>query len=240
MGPSSKTAISLDFDLYARALMLVQSKEELRNRFILRLGELHAVFAHLRAIGNFIADSGIDDMWVAADIYGPNFVKQIINCSHMKRAVAAHEINLIVIYRILFQVIKKEDPHILSGPCGDIQNFVQRVATALKASSKSEFSEATTAIMKHLQQGNYDALQEVLETKAQNNKMLQFFMIYVRMVERLLIFSYATRSRNWLLHLESGKDLCKDLCSIDRIKYRRLWPLCIANMLSLEKEEPLI
>ena len=90
----------------------------------------------------------------------------------MKCAVAAHEINVIVIYRLLFQIIKKEDPHIFSGPCGDIKNFVQRVATVLKASSRHEFSKVITAIKGHLQQGNYVALQGILDTKAQNNKML--------------------------------------------------------------------
>ena len=131
----------------------------------MRVGEFHAVFAHLRAIGNFIADSGIDDMWATTETYGPNVVKQIINCSYIEHAVAAHKINLIGIYRILFQMIKKGDPRIFSGPCGDIENFVQWVATALQASSKSEFSEATTVIMLHLQPGNYDALQGILEKR---------------------------------------------------------------------------
>ena len=40
--------------------MLVHLMEELQSRFILRRGELHAVFAHLRANGNFLADNGTD------------------------------------------------------------------------------------------------------------------------------------------------------------------------------------
>ena len=35
-------------------------------------------------------------------------VKQIVNCSHMKRAAATHELSLIAIYSPLFQMIKKE------------------------------------------------------------------------------------------------------------------------------------
>ena len=126
----------------------------------------------------------------------------------------AHKINLIVIYGI------QGDPRIFSGPCKDIQNFVEWVATALKASSKAEFSEATTVITLHLQPGNFDALQGILEKKTLNNEMLQYFIIYVRMVERLLIFIYATRRRNWFLHLENDKGLCQDLCTLERIKYR--------------------
>ena len=89
-----KTVITLDLDLYFRALQLVQSDDAMRNKFVLRLGELHAVFSQLRAIGRFIDNSGIDEAWIQADVFDPVVVKQILTCSHMKRAIMAHEINL--------------------------------------------------------------------------------------------------------------------------------------------------
>ena len=58
------------------------------------------------------------------------------------------------------------------------------------------------------------------------------------MVERLLTFIYATRSRDWKLHLLAGEMLTKDFCSRDRTKYRRLWPVCIQNMKALEYSDP--
>ena len=36
---------------------------------VLYLGELHAGFEHLRAIGSFISGSGIDDSWIAVGWY---------------------------------------------------------------------------------------------------------------------------------------------------------------------------
>ena len=69
-GPSSMTVLTLDLDLYERALQVVQSRDELRRRFILRLGTLHIVFANLRAIGHFITGSGIGNSWETADILG--------------------------------------------------------------------------------------------------------------------------------------------------------------------------
>ena len=50
----------------------------------------------------FIADEGINDLRVATDIYDPNLVKQITKCWHIKRAIAAHELSLIVRYKLLF------------------------------------------------------------------------------------------------------------------------------------------
>ena len=55
----NKTVISLDLDLFERAYLLVQSRDDLRNKFVLRLGEMHIEFAALRAIGRFIENSGL-------------------------------------------------------------------------------------------------------------------------------------------------------------------------------------
>ena len=61
---SKKTIIALDLDLYERVLQLRNSRDDLRDHFILRLGELHIVFAHCRAIGRFLENTGVDDAWI--------------------------------------------------------------------------------------------------------------------------------------------------------------------------------
>ena len=48
--------------------------------------------------------------------------------------------------------------------------------------------------------------------------MFQFILKYLQMYERLLTFIYASRSRNWELHLKAAENLCQDFCSMDRIK----------------------
>ena len=60
------------------------------------------------------------------------------------------------------------------------------------------------------------------------------------MVERLLLFRHAVRSQDWLLHLKSTEDIIGDVISMDRIKYRRMLPVYLADMKHLESEEPTI
>ena len=69
MGEETRTIISLDLDLYSHAYQLIQSCDDLRKKFILRLGNLHIVFAQLRAIRSYI-ESALDDTWIEADDYG--------------------------------------------------------------------------------------------------------------------------------------------------------------------------
>ena len=59
-GTTCKTTISLDLDLYQKAYLLINTREDMRNMFVLRLGELHTEFAMIRAIGLYISGSGID------------------------------------------------------------------------------------------------------------------------------------------------------------------------------------
>ena len=74
-GTSSETVVSLDLDLYEKCYMLVHSRDDLRNKYILCLGELHIVFTHIRAIGRFIEQSGMSDAWLEAEM-----VRQRLHC----------------------------------------------------------------------------------------------------------------------------------------------------------------
>ena len=48
--PEQKTIISFDLQLYAKAVLL-QANPEIRNNFVFRMGELHAVFAFSKFLG---------------------------------------------------------------------------------------------------------------------------------------------------------------------------------------------
>ena len=60
----------------------------------------------------------------------------------------------------------------------------------------------------------------------------------MNMVDRFFTFQEATRTRDWLLHLSAGQDLMQDMVSMNRIKYRRMWAVYLADMVQLEKDDP--
>ena len=74
------------------------------------------------------------------------------------------------------------------------------------------------------------------EKRRKNNVQFQLIYWYMKMVERLLPFRYVTRSDDWLLHLKSTEEIIPDIISMDRIKYRRMSPVYLADM----KREPSI
>ena len=75
---SSRTIVSLDLDLCEKVHQLVNTNDTLRVQFILCLGELHIVFAQIRAIGNFLNSSGVEDAWIAAGWYdNPCLIREV-------------------------------------------------------------------------------------------------------------------------------------------------------------------
>ena len=69
---TEKAIISLDLDVCEKVYLLVHGCEDLCNRYIIRLGELHIVFAMVRAIGTYIEGSGIGQSWVKLGWFSEN------------------------------------------------------------------------------------------------------------------------------------------------------------------------
>ena len=85
---------------------------------------------------------------------------------------------------------------------------------------------------------NIDAKILELIASKKNNGIMQVLMVYKNMVHRLFMFIEASRNRDWLHHLHAAKELMQDFLSMDRIKYRRMWAVYIADMIKLETDEP--
>ena len=100
MGSGAITVVSLDMQLYDMAMKLWVDRQDIRNQFLFRPGELHIVFWALSALGKYIEGSGIDQAWVEAGIYSPTTVTKILNGKQMYRAIEAHTVTLIAMYNL--------------------------------------------------------------------------------------------------------------------------------------------
>ena len=216
--------------MFSKAIKLYQSNKDLWGKFLFRLGELHIVFAHLRSIGGFIENSGVDDLWVKSGIYGYKHVTSILNCKHMKRALDAHEISLLVLYQLYFEQMISEYPTAFCKHEQDIFESVESLSKVCSSTNYEALSSSHSELQYQLRQDDVQNAVQSFETSRKDNYEFQALRIYMRMVERLLLFIHASRSKNWMLHLASGEELVKDFVSNDRLNYRRLMPVYLADM----------
>ena len=108
MGPDCKTVITLDLDLYERAIK-IQSTQENTN-WVLRAGEHHMCFAALHALGKYVEESGIDSIAVDKGIYSPTRLRQIFWGKAFKRGVEYHTVNALVSYELRFEQLSGTSP----------------------------------------------------------------------------------------------------------------------------------
>ena len=90
VGEKHPTVITFDMALYEKVVQLLDVRPDLKRTVVPRLGELHVVMAALRALGTSIENSGIDDAWIEAGVYGAATTRQILRCTHHKRSLRAH------------------------------------------------------------------------------------------------------------------------------------------------------
>ena len=88
VGPERKTIITLDLDLYSRALQIQQAVGN--NNWVLRAGVLHIVFAALHSLGKTVDGSGIDTCAIESGIYTSTALWGVYNGKAYKRGVEYH------------------------------------------------------------------------------------------------------------------------------------------------------
>ena len=109
VSPNKKTIVTLDLQLYA-TFMELRSKNEIKDDFIFRLGELHIVFAFLKVLGKYTNCSGLDQMLVDTEIYGPTTLSQILNGKHIKQGFEAHMILYLSLSNLFYNDLLKVYP----------------------------------------------------------------------------------------------------------------------------------
>ena len=96
---AEKTIVSLDLQLCLKCIQL-QPNLEISEQLIFRMGELHKVFTALKTLGKIIDESGLEQSFIEARIYGPDTVEQIKNGKHMKRSFEGFLTLYVSLYRI--------------------------------------------------------------------------------------------------------------------------------------------
>lgn len=223
-----KTIVTLDLQLYVKCMEL-RSKDEIKDNFIFRLGELHVVFAYLKVLGKYINGSGLDQILIESDVYGPTTLGQIINGKHMKRGMEAHMILYLSLLKVYLTTFETE-----IASHGDLQPRRGKITASLPEQeiTKEIFNEA----LLHFAENK---LFQQIESHGESFKNQALFLRkYMDMFEILLLFQRASREENWELHLASLDAMVPYFFSHDQINYARMTPLYLATMMDLKTADP--
>jgi hypothetical protein len=225
VGPERRTIITLDLDLYERALKIQQSVGS--NSWVLRAGELHICFAALHELGKYLEGNGLDTVAVETRIYSPATLRGIYTGKAFKRGVEYHLMNALACFFFKFDaVLGKMSPDVpLRKQCEELKsNLHQR-------------SENITDIYDDLASYYADQIEPKV-TGMDAGKLAQFLTNYMKQVECLLHIISTCRQGDWEAYLAALDDQIQYFFAHDLYHYARLMPVHLAQMNQLEKDDP--
>ena len=189
VGEERKTVITLDLDLYFRALHIQQTEQN--SNWILCAGTLHIVFASLHALGKTIEGSGLDMCTVESGIYSCAALRKIHAGKGYKRGMEYHIVLSLAIMLLRFDAFFSSKP-------SELEKIVNDFITAL-----------------HQRDDNISSLFEKVERKvsiifsdedimeASSSGIAKYFIEYVKQVKVLLAMIEACRSGDFISYLEA-------------------------------------
>ena len=230
-GVNSKAVVTLDMQLYEKAKKLQLHREDCKDKWVLRVGELHTVMAALRTIGTAIEGSGLDDCWVESDLYGPATVRQILECGHMKRSLTAHMISLQALFALYKEEFFTHNPELESKYVELMNEF--NAGDLSKTETVKELNNRLKFLIEKEINPKLDQFSDEKQTPT-----FRFMTMYMNMILSLLSFIRATRDGLWSLHLASLEHFTRFFFAFDRLKYARMIPVYLADMKRLKESDP--
>ena len=118
-----------------------------------------------------------------------------------------------------------------------------REAVIDAVSNVLEYSKENKYIIRHNHQDvlnvmkstNFSVLQDDLDKSLENQA--KFYLIYMNLFERILLFIRATREESWELHLRSLHELSPFFVSFDMINYARMTTVYLSQMMDLKESD---
>ena len=225
VGPDRRTVITLDLDLYQRALQL---QESVKNRnWVLRAGLLHLTFAALHGLGKACEGSGLDTIAVETGIYSSAALRGIYSGKNYRRGVEYHIMNALAILRLKLEAgIGEPEANKLKEQCGELRKALHTrdpEMGVIYSNLESYYSENIRPVIAN--QGHDD--------------LGMFLDNYVAQVDSLLALIAAARPSDREACLAAIDRNVKYFAAFDLVNYFRLMPVHLAQMHELKTTDPL-
>ena len=144
--------------------------------------------------------------------------------------IFVHENTLVAIYILYLRDLITE-----SNERHSSNENIKSIIEALGSSNFEDIKVAITTLKNTVCDKNVVEKLGRFEENRKNNTNFQFLMNYKDMVAILFEFINASRSRNWLAHLNTLDEIIPYVTAVDTIKYRKMLPVYLSDMRALGK-----
>lgn len=223
----SHTVITVDQALYCKLKQLTWLKPKTFENVIIRLGGLHILMNFLKCIGQHMASSGLEDLWVESGVYGESTAQTILAGKSYNRGVRAHKMTYEALWRLL---VEKQGPGI------DADDLAKLTGIAFARSDQDMIKNTVERLEAHLR--TCPNFLDIVDTENADSPTYTYWRGYMKMVEIMLDFIRAERDGNWQLHLSSFQSMLPYFFLYDHTNYARWGTIYISDMIKLEESAP--
>lgn len=215
--------VTFDQPLFWKARNIIAHSEngELSN-VVVRLGGFHLLMSFLGAIGNIMAGSGLQQLWMT--VYAENSTKGMLGGHKYARAVRAHFLTqTALIFKILDESIisddeKREMKDLLTTNVGSEDISIDEIENTPIAKKYTEKFAVTLADF------------------VKRGKTAQLWIQYIEMVSLARSFIDAERSGNWEQHLTVIQQMLPYFHAGGHFPYAKSAHLYVQDMIELKEK----
>ena len=217
-------SVTFDQPLWLKATGII---EKANLDIVCRLGGFHAMMSFLGSVGNLMKGSGIEEFF--SEVYAEHTVTHMIAGKAESRALRAHFLTESTLTTILINMLVEEEgitmlsfeplfEEIISGNAdADKVNYIMESPDLLLLSEK------------------LNNLKEKLSAQSRTARLWVLYLDYISVLKQFIL---AERTSNWLLHLESTKNMLNLFAATGHLNYAKSARFYLQQMLSLPQTHP--
>ena len=224
VGPNHRVVITLDMDLYKRAIQL---QESVKNKhWLLQPGHLHKFFADLHALGKVIEGSGLDTMAVETGIFSAAGLRSVLGGKQYTRGVEFH-----IMWALAILMTKMEA--VLGS------EFPEALKEQTKAFKKALHDDKEESDVNEIYEDLSSFYQSEVKPKMVNTHggLSQYLDNYVEQVEVMLSCIAAIHSRDLEACLTAIDQGVKYYGAMDLNNYFAMIPVYLGQMNEVKKTD---
>jgi hypothetical protein len=199
------------------------------------IGGLHVCFNFLKVIGQHFKSSGLEDIFVEANILAANSASAALEGKAYYRGVRAHTLAYEALCRIKWQQFQYWLGAQHEGD-GINMEMVNKVITLFDTEApgySAKLQNAMQDLTAGFSTGIFKQKIEEFNHEYENDSRFKYWSTYIEMVEVLLDYIKSHRDGNWSLHLEAFEAMLPWLTIYDHTNYARWGPIYLADMKNL-------
>ena len=135
IGQRDPVVVVCDLAIYAKAVEIMNKKENELGRIVLRLGAFHFACSFLGIIGKRFRDAGLENILIESDVIATGSVNEVLEGKHYNRSIRMHKLVMETLFRIKWKnfgqwLTEQENSSAYTSLQDDIKNIQQDVTRA--------------------------------------------------------------------------------------------------------------